>query len=149
MGDSGLPFCFLALLVEISSDSKVNTFAELSQFGRLAEEWCIAYGEDIFDLYTDGGRKTLFVIQTDDALSVERKMGANFPKDEYGLSFIAVYVDRGGRVVSVTSRWNTIAEDDQLLTEDELLRLIGKDKNFFYSAVIATYYVDRQVGSYI
>ena len=111
--------------------SKVNSFAELSQFGRLAEEWCIAYGEDIFDLYTDGGRKTLFVIQTDDALSVERKMGANFPKDEYGLSFIAVYVDRGGRVVSVTSRWNTIAEDDQLFTEDELLRLIGKDKNFF------------------
>ena len=50
--------------------SKVNTFAELSQFGRLAEEWCIAYGEDIFDLYTGGGRKTLFVIQTDDALSV-------------------------------------------------------------------------------
>ena len=95
MGDSGLPFCFLALLVEISSDSKVNTFAELSQFGRLAEEWCIAYGEDIFDLYTDGGRKTLFVIQTDDALSVERKMGADFPKDDYGLSFIAVYVDRG------------------------------------------------------
>ena len=81
--------------------SKVNTFAELSQFGRLAEEWCIDYGEDIFDLYTDGGRKTLFVIQTDDALSVERKMGANFPKDDYGLSFIAVYVDRGGRVVSV------------------------------------------------
>ena len=129
MGDSGLPFCFLALLVEISSDSKVNTFAELSQFGRLAEEWCIAYGEDIFDLYTDGGRKTLFVIQTDDALSLERKMGANFPKDDY--SFIAVYVDRGGRVGLVTSRWNTIAEDDQLLSEYELLRLIGKDKNFF------------------
>ena len=31
----------------------------------------------------------------------------------------------------ITSRWNTIAEDDQLLTEDEFLRLIGKDKNFF------------------
>ena len=107
----------------------MNTFAELSQFGRLTEEWCIAYGEDIFDLYTDGGRKTLFVIQTDDALSLERKMGANFPKDDY--SFIAVYVDRGGRVGLVTSRWNTIAEDDQLLSEYELLRLIGKDKNFF------------------
>ena len=111
--------------------SKVNSFAELSQFGRLAEEWCIAYGEDIFDLYTAGGRKTLFVIQTDDALSVERKMGPNFPKDDYGLSFIAVYVDMNGRVVSVTTRWNTIAEDDQRLTEIELFRLIGKDKNFF------------------
>ena len=31
----------------------------------------------------------------------------------------------------ITLRWNTIAEDDQLLTEDEFLRLIGKDKNFF------------------
>ena len=68
-------------------------------------------------------------------------MGANFPKDDYGLSFIAVYVDRGGRVVSVTSRWNTIAEDDQLLTEDELLRLIGKDKNFFI-------YIPKLFGSF-
>ena len=44
--------------------SKVNTFAELSQFGRLAEEWCIAYGEDIIDQNTQKKKNTHKKIQT-------------------------------------------------------------------------------------
>lgn len=56
-----------------------------------------------------------------------KQYGDGFPKDSYGLSFIAVYVDATGEIINVTSRWNTLQEDDYFLIVDELKQLLGVD----------------------
>lgn len=54
-------------------------------------------------------------------------MGAGFPKDDYGLSIIAVFVRNNGRLESVTSRWNSFQEGDSLMTSEELKALLGDE----------------------
>lgn len=66
-------------------------------------------------------------VETERSESIPKQYGDGFPKDRYGLSFIAVYVDAVGEIINVTSRWNTIQEDDHFLTVDELKQLLGND----------------------
>lgn len=47
--------------------------------------------------------------------------GMGFPRDCFGYSLIAVEVSHENIIVSITSRWNTYADDtDNFITEDEL-----------------------------
>ena len=106
---------------------KIKDYADFMHYQQLADEWCITYGEDIFDLYAKNGQNTLYVLKRSDAENIPKQYGEGFPKDNYGLSFIAVYVDAAGEIINVTSRWNTIQEDDHFLTVDELKQLLGED----------------------
>ncbi|MBR1556946.1 MAG: hypothetical protein IJ647_04185 [Prevotella sp.] len=106
---------------------KIKDYADFMRFQNLADEWCITYGEDIFNLYAKNGQNALYVLKRNDAESIPKQYGDGFPKDSYGLSFIAVYVDAAREIINVTSRWNTIQEDDHFLSVDELKQLLGGD----------------------
>lgn len=106
---------------------KVKDYADFMRFQHLADEWCITYGEDIFDLYAKNGQNTLFVLKRNDAERIPKQYGEGYPKDSYGLSFIAVYMNASKEIINVTSRWNTIQEDDHILSVDELKQLLGDD----------------------
>ncbi len=114
----------------IHSDYKViriNSYKEFEPYRRLGKEWCISDGEDIFNVYAEDGKNTLFLLKRKDAHKVKREIGEGFPKDDYGMSFIAVFVSDTGRILSTTSRWNALDEKDQLLTIGELKQLLGPD----------------------
>lgn len=106
---------------------KINSYNEFLPYRRLGKDWCISYGEDIFNVHAENGICTLFLLIRDDVHHVEKKMGAGFPKDDYGLSIIAVFVRNNGQLESVTSRWNSFQEGDSLMTSEELKALLGDD----------------------
>jgi hypothetical protein len=61
---------------------------------------------------------------------MEPVQGEGCPKDEYGLSMIAVCVDGSGRLKNSTCRWNhSNGGNDKLFTTDEISQLIGR--NFY------------------
>ena len=106
---------------------KINSYNEFLPYRRLGKDWCISYGEDIFNVHAENGNCTLFLLIRDDVHHVEKKMGAGFPKDDYGLSIIAVFVRNNGLLESVTSRWNSFQEGDSLMTSEELKALLGDE----------------------
>ena len=67
------------------------------------------------------------MLKRKDAHKVKREKGEDFPKDDFGMSFIAVFVSDGGKILSTTSRWNALEEADQLLGIEELKQLLGPD----------------------
>lgn len=111
---------------------KIKDYTDLLRYQQLAEDWCITYGEDIFNLYAKDGQNSLYILKRNDAETTPKQYGKGFPKDSYGLSFIAVYVDAEGEIINVTSRWNTIQEDDHFLTIEELKKLLGNDFKKLY-----------------
>ena len=52
--------------------------------------------------------------------------GRDYPKDDYGLSLIALIVDKNGNF-EATSRWNSFEEPPQLLTRGELISMLNKE----------------------
>ena len=106
---------------------KINSYNEFLPYRRLGKDWCISYGEDIFNVHAENGNCTLFLLIRDDVHHVEKKMGAGFPKDDYGLSILAVFVRNNGLLESVTSRWNSLQEGDSLMTAEELKALLGDE----------------------
>lgn len=105
---------------------KINSYNEFLPYRRLGKDWCISYGEDIFNVHAENGNCTLFLLIRDDVHHVEKKMGAGFPKDDYGLSILAIFVRNNGLLESVTSRWNSLQEGDSLMTSEELKVLLGE-----------------------
>lgn len=106
---------------------KIMDYNDFKRYESLVDEWCITYGKDIFDLYANDGKNTLYLLKRDDAEVVPKQAGDGFPKDNYGLSFIAVYVNVAGEIINVTSRWNTLQEDDHFLSVSELKQILGRD----------------------
>ena len=106
---------------------KINSYDEFLPYRRLGKDWCISYGEDIFNVHAENGNCTLFLLIRDDVNRVEKKMGTGFPKDDFGLSIIAVFVRNNGQLESVTSRWNSLQESDSFMTSGELKALLGDE----------------------
>ena len=106
---------------------KINSYDEFLPYRRLRKDWCISYGEDIFNVHAENGNCTLFLLIRDDVNRVEKKMGTGFPKDDFGLSIIAVFVRNNGQLESVTSRWNSLQESDSFMTSGELKALLGDE----------------------
>lgn len=106
---------------------KINSYNEFLPYRRLGKDWCISYGEDIFNVHAENGQSTLYLLIRDDVHHVEKKMAAGFPKDDYGLSILAVFVRNNGLLESVTSRWNSLQEGDSLMTSEELKALLGEE----------------------
>ncbi len=106
---------------------RINNYKEFEPYRRLGKEWCISDGEDIFNVYAEDGKNTLYLLKRKDVHKVKRMMGEHFPKDDFGMSFIAVFVSDSGKILSTTSRWNALVETDQLLSIDELRQLLGPD----------------------
>ena len=77
------------------------------------------------EYYLQGGKK-LFVLIRSDMPRVHKAKGEGYPKDDYGLSLIAMIVDKDGSF-ECTSRWNSFEEPPQLLTRDELISMLNKD----------------------
>ena len=87
--------------------------------------WCIVISEESFKSQTSNGNRFYFCGNNEwwDTPCVP---GPAFPHDRYGYSLIAVEVTPDNKIASITSRWNTYAEDSgNFITEDELKKILG------------------------
>lgn len=103
---------------------KIGKFEELWAYSKYTE-WCLIFTEIAYEFYTDEGRNSLYVLIRDDMELLTKKKEADYPCDEYGLSLLAVIGGPDGKLISVTSRWNSLEEDDHLINEQQLKELLG------------------------
>jgi len=110
---------------------KIEKFEDLVPYSAYTD-WCIIFTEMVHEYYLDGGRNRLFVLIREDMPFVSKQEGAGYPCDEYGLSLIDVIVSPDGDLESVTSRWNSLDEEDHLLSSSELKSLLGNQYEMFF-----------------
>lgn len=90
--------------------------------------WDIAISEEIFNAYAATGKR-FFLCGNGEWWDIPCIAGKDFPHDTYGYSLIAVEVSSDNEIVSISSRWNTYAEDEgHFLTEEQLHSLIGDEE---------------------
>jgi hypothetical protein len=86
----------------------INSHEEAAKYSDYVE-WCITQkvgGCTMHDKYTSGGTGRFYFLLAPDYEDIPKKQGPGFPYDEYGLSMIAVNVDRYGNLTHCTLRWN-------------------------------------------
>jgi Icc-related predicted phosphoesterase len=112
---------------------EIRSYADALEYKHLAPDWCIIESEEAYDTHVSGeaysgkttGGNRFFFFERDDARSYTRKtFGPTYPYDNYGLSLIALCVDKQGEIVSVTSRWNFEECYDRYLSAPELERVL-------------------------
>ena len=104
-------------VVKIDNYEQMMTYSEYT-------EWCIVFSDLAMDYYLQGGKK-LYILIRSDMPRVPKAKGEGYPKDDYGLSLIAMIVDNDGSF-ECTSRWNSFEEPPQLLTREELISMLDK-----------------------
>lgn len=88
---------------------------------REAVGWCIVASEESFNAYAASGSRFYFCANHN-WFDVPCQIGENYPLDNYGLSLLAVELDAGNRIRSITTRWNDTGNN---LNESRFRRLLG------------------------
>jgi hypothetical protein len=93
--------------------------------------WCVARNESAFNSYSNNGAGVFYFLLRKGFEKVKPVVGENAPKDDYGMSMIAVSVDERGVLNTSTTRWNhSNGGNDNMFTTNELSELVGGN---FYS----------------
>lgn len=123
-------------------------------------DWCITRGSYSSYVGKDDPNKaeTFYFLAKKGFENVPRKAGPGTPKDEYGLSFIAISIKENGGLYTSTTRWNhENGGNDNMFTPAELGRLAGG--NFYeifkplttaeerYEKIVKSNRVERKVGN--
>jgi hypothetical protein len=53
--------------------------------------------------------------------------GPNYPYDAYGYSLLSVLVDKQGKIVFITSRWNEDEMRDFFISPKKLKEILGRE----------------------
>ncbi len=103
---------------------EIQDFPQLQNY-RDYTEWCIIYSEMAYDYYLEQGKRRLLIFERDDYMKNSKEEGIGFPYDSFGLSLIAVILNEDGTLYSVTTRWNSLDEDEEGLGRKVFLELLG------------------------
>lgn len=108
---------------------RIPDFETASKFSKYTS-WCITYDRGMYNSYTHGGIGIFYFCLRNDFTSVERVKGENCPLDDYGLSMLAVSVNKDGSLNTCTCRWNHEMDGtDSIMNTQQISELIGK--NFY------------------
>lgn len=108
---------------------KIHSFEEAEKYGRYTS-WCVTHNPNMYNSYTAEGDNIFYFCLKDGFENIQPEKGENCPKDEYGLSMIAVSVRPDGSLNTVTCRWNhDNGGDDNIFTTEEISQIIGR--NFY------------------
>jgi hypothetical protein len=108
---------------------KIHSFEEAEKYGRYTS-WCVTHDPNMYNSYTAEGDNIFYFCLKDGFENIQPEKGENCPKDEYGLSMIAVSVCPDGSLNTATCRWNhDNGGDDNILTTEEISQIIGR--NFY------------------
>lgn len=108
---------------------KIHSFEEAEKYSRYTS-WCVTHYPDMYNSYTAEGDNIFYFCLKDGFENIQPEKGENCPKDEYGLSMIAVSVRPDGSLNTATCRWNhDNGGDDNIFTTEEISQIIGR--NFY------------------
>ena len=105
---------------------KIDGYSDVLPYAKYAPDWCIILSEEAYKEHTHYGRDTFYFLERYDMSNIPRLPGIAFPKDDYGLSLIAVCVSPSKEILSITSRWNYGDDQDFFLSTLELERIVGE-----------------------
>lgn len=88
-------------------------------------DWCITKSDFSFKTYTPHNEVFYFAIRKDFKEINKPETQPNNPKDEYGLSMLAISVRKNGRLASCTTRWNDASLGNKSLNVNEICELLG------------------------
>ena len=108
----------------------ISNFNEAKQYSPYTD-WCITKTEFDFQTYTMNGQKFYFCLKNGFE-NLTKPSNPSTPKDNYGLSMIAVSISRKGRLASSTTRWNEGVPGNKTLDIFEISQLIGRN---FYDCI--------------
>lgn len=87
--------------------------------------WSIVISEESFKSSAANGNRFYFC-GNGEWWDTPCNPGMGFPRDRFGYSLIAVEVSQDNQIASITSRWNTCADDtSDFITEDKLISILG------------------------
>ena len=103
----------------------IKTFNEAKHFADYTT-WCVTSSEKMFQHYTDDNKGMFYFCLTDDFKNIEKPESPSTIYDEYGLSMIAVSVDRNGNPNTITTRYNhEHGGTDMSMTPQQISDLLG------------------------
>ncbi len=107
---------------------QIDSFSVAKQYEHYAPTWCVFQSETVFCEETHHGSCHFIFCKRDDAENYGKiAFGADYPYDNYGLSFLAVLLTKENRLVSVTSRRNWDEDFDHYLSKEQLKHALGKE----------------------
>ena len=104
----------------------IKTFNEAKHFAKYTD-WCVTTKENMFDHYTDDNKGMFYFCVTDDFKNIEEPENPSTIYDKYGLSMIAVSVDKDGNPNTITTRYNHKhgSTDTASITPQQISDLLG------------------------
>jgi hypothetical protein len=101
-------------------------FSVARAFQDFAPKWCITREEDAWDDYAQWCDHVYFCVNQ--GMADEQPIqGPNYPYDAYGYSLLAVLVDKQGKIVFITSRWNEDEMRDFFISPKKLKEILGRE----------------------
>ena len=107
----------------------INSFEEAQQYSKYTS-WCVTHYENMYESYSSNGIAQFYFCLKNGFENVRMSAGENCPLDEYGLSMIAVCVDKDGRLKTCTCRWNhDKGGNDHILNTKQISQIVNR--NFY------------------
>ena len=112
----------------------INDFYTASEYGEYTGAdgiGCLCYttGRGTWGSFTNNGRNQCYLCHLQNYKEIPPIEGEGYPKDEYGLSMIWLFVNEMGRLVYSNVRWNhgdhTYDNVDTMFTESEISDIVG------------------------
>ena len=108
---------------------RIDSFGESEEYGDYVD-WCVTHDEEMYNNYTSNGTGVFYFCLRNGWEDEEDVRGEGCPLDSYGLSMIAVSINRDGSCNTITCRWNhDNGGNDTIMSPKELSSVINR--NFY------------------
>ena len=115
---------------------RINSFDDAFKY-RENVDWCVCKEEDAYDRYVGDNGSIFYFCLLNGYKDVKKELSKGYPYDEYGLSMIAITVDKNGAYETCTLRWNhevpKECDAEHMLSVSQIEELLGVD---FYKAFL-------------
>jgi hypothetical protein len=119
-------------IIEVKSFKLANEIGKYSG-NENGGELCYTETPKTWDDYTKNGLNKVYCCLSNNWKNIKPEKSEGYPKDEYGLSMIFVFISPEGELVNSNVRWNhgdgSFGNVDNMFTKSELSELVGVNFN--------------------
>jgi hypothetical protein len=125
-------------IIEVKSfklANEIGNYSGVENGGKL----CYTETTQTWDSYTKNGLNKVYCCLSNNWKNIKPEKSEDYPKDEYGLSMIFVFVSPEGELVNSNVRWNhgdgSFGNVDNMFTKSELSELVGVNFNQVFKPI--------------